>query len=99
MRAMHAIEIPFKFNHPDEWASAVGQRPERFQVAANMSRAWATFARTGNPSHAGIGTWPAYTLEKRATLFLDAPSRVVDDPFRQERLVWQQIERPEPNPS
>jgi hypothetical protein len=62
MKAIHALEIPFKFNHPDEWAQAAGQRPGRFQVAANMSR-------------------------------------VVNDPFREERLVWQKIEKPEPNPS
>ena len=96
---MHAIEIPFKFNHPDEWAQAAGQRRERFQVAANMSRAWATFARTGNPSHPGIGTWPAYSLEKRATLFLDAPIKIVKDPFREESLVWRKIERPEADKS
>jgi hypothetical protein len=35
------------------------------------------------------------SLDKRATLFIDAPSHVVNDPFREERLVWRKIEQPE----
>ena len=79
MKAAHAMEIPFKFNHPETSASA-GKRSERFQAAENMSKAWSTFARTGDPSHDGIPKWPAYTLEQRATMFLDAQCRVVNDP-------------------
>jgi predicted dinucleotide-binding enzyme len=35
------------------------------KAARNFSRAWATFARTGNPSHDEIPNWPAYTLDRR----------------------------------
>ena len=87
-KAAHAEEIPFKFNHPNAMSS---KRPERIRAARNMSKAWATFARTGNPSHDEIPDWPAYTLEQRATMFLDAECRVVNDPYREERLVWNEI--------
>ena len=53
-----------------------------------MSRAWAAFARSGNPSHNEIPTWPAYTPERRATMILNAECKVVNDPYREERLVW-----------
>jgi para-nitrobenzyl esterase len=53
-----------------------------------MSRAWATFARTGNPSHDEIPAWPAYDAATRATMVLDAQCAVVNDPWREERLVW-----------
>ena len=49
-KAAHAMEIAFKFNHP-ETSPEAGKRPERFTAARNMSAAWAAFARTGNPSH------------------------------------------------
>ncbi len=90
-KAAHAAEIPFKFNHPDSMSST--KRPERIKAARNMSRAWATFARTGNPSHDEIPPWPPYTLERRATMFLDAECRVVDDPWREERLLWEALQK------
>ena len=88
-KAAHATEIPFKFNHPE---SASSKRPERVQAARNMSRAWASFARASNPDHDEIPHWPAYTLETRTTMFLDATCKVVNDPNREERLLWQQLE-------
>ncbi len=89
-KAAHAMEIAFKFDHP-ETSPTAGQRPERFKAARNMSAAWAAFARTGNPSHPGIPTWPAYDTERRATMRLDAECRVVDDPHREERLLWEEL--------
>jgi len=87
-KAAHAMEIPFKFNHPD---SVRSKREDRFKAARNMSRAWASFARSSNPSHDEIPNWPAYTLETRATMFLDAECKVVNDPYHEERLLWQQL--------
>jgi para-nitrobenzyl esterase len=90
MKAAHAMEIAFKFDHP-ETSPMAGERPERFKAARNMSAAWAAFARSGNPTHAGIPTWPAYDAERRATMRLDAECRVVDDPHREERLLWEAL--------
>jgi para-nitrobenzyl esterase len=90
MKSPHAMEIAFKFNHPENSPNA-GNRPERFQAARNMSQAWATFARAGNPSFAGIPDWPAYTLDTRATMILDAQCRLVKDPYSAERLLWRDI--------
>ena len=87
-KSAHALEIPFKFNHPE---SVRSKREDRFKAARNMSRAWASFARSSNPSHDEIPSWPAYTLETRATMFLDAECKVVNDPYREERLLWQQL--------
>ena len=89
-KAAHAMEIEFKFNHP-ETSAAAGRRPERFQAARNMSAAWAAFARTGNPSHPGIPEWPAYDATRRATMILDAECRVTFDLFREERLLWDSL--------
>ena len=84
------MEIAFKFDHP-ETSPEAGRRPERFKAARNMSAAWAAFARNGNPSHAGIPAWPPYETERRATMVLDAECRLVDDPHREERLLWEEL--------
>jgi para-nitrobenzyl esterase len=90
MKSPHAMEMAFKFDHPDN-NRATGVRPEKYQAARNMSEAWATFAKHGNPSFDGIPNWPAYDLTRRATMILDAKCRVVNDPFREERLLWKEI--------
>lgn len=87
MRASHAMEIPFKFDHP-QMPFLVGKNPARFLTAYNMSHAWASFARNGNPGCEGIPEWPAYTLDKRETMFINAQCRVVGDPDREERQLW-----------
>lgn len=89
-KAIHGMEVTFKLDHPEN-NPATGNRPERFQAAKNMSRAWAAFARTGDPSHSGIPKWPSYTIEQRATMILNATCTVVNDPMRDERLAWLEI--------
>jgi len=56
-----------------------------------MSAAWVAFARTGNPNHPGLPTWPAYDTEQRPTLLFNLTSRVENDPGREERLLWHGI--------
>jgi para-nitrobenzyl esterase len=90
MKSPHAMEIAFKFNHPEN-SSNTGNKPERFQAARNMSQAWATFARTGNPSFGGIPRWPAYTPDTRATMILNAECHVDNDPFSTERRLWREL--------
>jgi carboxylesterase type B len=36
-------------------------------------------------------TGPAYTTEQRATMFIEAECRVVNDPFSLERQVWETV--------
>jgi para-nitrobenzyl esterase len=52
-----------------------------------MSAAWAAFARTGDPNHADIPRWPAFTPAERATMIWNNEVKVVNDPHREERLA------------
>lgn len=53
-----------------------------------MSTLWAGFARTGVPQAEGVVEWPAYDLETRPTMWIDAECRSVDDLDAEEREVW-----------
>jgi len=89
-QACHALEIAFVFDHVDDMP-ITGGRPDRYELAAAMSTAWAAFARTGNPNHPGIPKWQPYSAANRATMLFDVPCRAVVDPFREELDAWEGI--------
>ncbi len=66
--------------------------PESEMAAHNMSEMWSTFARSSHLAAQGQPTWPAYTMEKRSTMEIDAQCRVVDDPYSLERNMWERLE-------
>jgi para-nitrobenzyl esterase len=87
-KSAHAMEIPFVFNQPDV-APLTGAKPDRGELAASMSDAWAAFARNADPNAPGLPSWPAYSNASRATMIFDVPCRIEEDPCREERLVWE----------
>ena len=91
LKAGHGLEIPFAFDNTDD-VPMVGDRPDKHELAAAMSRAWAAFARSGDPSHPGIPKWEPYTLDNRATMLLDVPCRIEIDPAREELDAWEGME-------
>jgi para-nitrobenzyl esterase len=91
LKATHAIDIPFVFDNTDLVPTFTGRDPERFKLAEQMSAAWVAFARTGNPNHAGLPEWPAYTTGQRATMLFNLPARVENDPRSEERQLWHGI--------
>jgi para-nitrobenzyl esterase len=91
--AMHALELGFVFGVL--LGMEVGIFPKRDAVTERLSGTmmdtWIAFAKTGNPNNAGIPFFPPYDSEKRATLIFDKEVKVVDDPYRQERTVWDDL--------
>ena len=88
----HASDINLKFANTDknlDFFLYADQSPGRLATARHMSGLWAGFARHGRPTARDVPTWPAYTLKRRATMWLDAECRIVDDPDRSERLFWE----------
>jgi para-nitrobenzyl esterase len=94
--AMHAMDIRLKF---DNLAAAEqrqrSQTPEEHadheMAARNMSRMWAAFARSSQPSAPGQPAWPAYNLQTRATMMIASRCHVAEDPYAAERQVWTEI--------
>jgi para-nitrobenzyl esterase len=83
------IDVEGPRNAPDP--PLIGTDPDRKQAAQHMSEMWATFARTGHPSAKGQPSWPAYTLQKRATLMIDTQCKVEEDPFGPELALWDSL--------
>ncbi len=76
----HAAEISFTLDNAEICDHYSAGDPEAFALSKQISTAWVSFARTGNPNHAGLPHWPEYTAENRATMFFNAPCRVHNDP-------------------
>ena len=60
--ACHGLEIPFVWGTVGTTGNDrfTGVGPEADQLARQMMDAWLGFAKHGEPSHPGIGAWPAY---------------------------------------
>jgi para-nitrobenzyl esterase len=94
--AMHAMDIRLKF---DNIAASQSRLPpgspeeaaDHAQAAKNMSRLWATFARTSQPAAPGQPEWPRYDLQTRATMMIEARCHIANDPYPAERQVWSEI--------
>lgn len=100
-RAAHVSELPYVWDNPDD----PDLRPliEGFdpQLAARMHHAWTSFIAGGAPAAPGLPDWPAYDTRRRPTMILDRTSRVVDDPWPDDRRRWTRLflageEQPDP---
>ncbi|WP_102346268.1 carboxylesterase/lipase family protein [Bacillus sp. Marseille-P3661] len=88
MKSMHGLEVPFVFNNVHRMPfELVGEDPDKYTLASNMSQAWISFARNGNPGHAGLPTWSSYSTIDRSTMIFGKECHVVKDPGRVGRLT------------
>jgi para-nitrobenzyl esterase len=76
---VHGTEMPFFYHNLDAWPIG-GNSPEAQALADKMAGAYIAFAKTGNPTVPGVGDWPAYTAETRATMIFDVNTRAENSP-------------------
>lgn len=88
--ACHGIDLPLIFGTFDipSWGRFVGSGAEVERLSATIQDSWVAFARTGDPNHSGLPSWPRYEETERATMLLGAQPEVVQDLARDERQVW-----------
>jgi para-nitrobenzyl esterase len=91
--ACHGIDIPFVFGaaREDTINMFTAGNPEAKELAEKVMDAWIAFARTGDPNHPGLDTWPSSDAERRPTMEFGKQCRVVDSPQDAERLAWEGI--------
>jgi para-nitrobenzyl esterase len=84
--AWHTAELAFCFDNTKRAEQGTGNTPEAQKLAKKMAEAWATFARTGNPSHSGL-KWTPFEPERCPTLILDNHCRMENDPESEARKI------------
>jgi len=93
LKTFHTLEIPFVTGNVDNATSMTGTGQDRYALEDKMSAAWAAFARTGNPNHKGLPTWPKFNPTQRATMIFNNECRVVNDPNGEERKALAALQR------
>jgi para-nitrobenzyl esterase len=84
--AWHTAELAFCFDNTRRCDQGTGNTPEAQALAKKMATAWANFARTGNPSQAGL-TWNPADPVHCQTMVFDNECRMVDDPEGEVRKI------------
>ena len=87
LKTPHTLCIPFVFGTVDVAAGITGTAPERYALSEKVMDAWIAFARSGNPHHARLPAWPAYSADERATMVFDNECRTVNDPAGADRVA------------
>jgi para-nitrobenzyl esterase len=87
LRAMHCMDIPFVFDNLEIARVVIGDPAAAQPLANQMSAAWAAFARTGDPNHAGLPTWPPFDTRDRSTMVFNIESRMLRNPYGSEKAA------------
>ena len=84
--AWHTAELAFCFDNTKRCEQGTGHTPEAQALAKKTATAWVNFARTGNPSQAGL-TWTPSNPDRCPTMVFDNHCRMVDDPEGEVRRI------------
>jgi para-nitrobenzyl esterase len=88
----HGLEMPLVFDNVDRGGEGLtGGSAEARKLAAQLSEVWIAFASTGNPNtkKSGLPQWLPYDPAKRATMIFSTQSNVVNDPQKEQRLIFE----------
>jgi para-nitrobenzyl esterase len=94
MRAPHYLEVQFVFDNLHRAETRYYEMQptaEAVALAARVSSAWISFARTGDPGTADLPPWPAYSEATRDTMIFNNESRTESDPESDLRLVMEEV--------
>jgi para-nitrobenzyl esterase len=67
LRALHTAELPMTVG--------LSPRPDTEPLARTISSAWAAFARSGDPNHAGVPRWNRYRPNRHDCMIFDLACR------------------------
>jgi len=94
MKAQHGIELGLCFGTyavDEEHAAVFGDGPAAKGLSDAVMDAWASFARTGNPTCDTLGEWPAYG-DDRQTMLIGERTGAFAAPFEAERRAWESFD-------
>ena len=89
-KAFHTAELDYVFGNFGESSGYnfnIDDSPRERQFSKFMMDIWTNFAKTGNPSVAGVIDWPAYNPERPAQMVL-GPEVYLSGPIRSEKIEF-----------
>ncbi|MGA9658151.1 MAG: carboxylesterase family protein, partial [Asticcacaulis sp.] len=86
--AWHTADLAFCFDNTQRCELGTGDTPEARALATKMSKAWAGFARTGNPSQPDL-IWTPTDPVNCQTMVFNNHTRMVNDPEGDLRRILQ----------
>ncbi len=90
--AFHCSELSFCFDNTDRCETMTGGGPRARALGAKMSDAWLAFARTGDPSHAGLPKWSAFDAAHGQTMIFNDECALKNDPDGAERKLLDSLD-------
>jgi para-nitrobenzyl esterase len=83
--AFHSLDVGLVWDRPH---NSVDNAAAEAALAKQIHEAWCAFIKGGAPTAAGLPVWPQYSSSERATMLLDAASRVERKPQQEELRLW-----------
>ncbi len=96
-RAFHCLDLPFAFKNTDRCASMTGGGDDARALAKRMSHALSSFARTGDPNHAGLPPWPVFNAADAPVMMFDSKCEARNHPDRELILLFRDVLRSHPS--
>lgn len=86
--AFHCIDVPMVFGTFTAPGADVGNDDDVRGVSRQLQDRFVAFARTGDPSVGSELPWPRYVPPHRATLIVDLPMRIFENPRGWQRRLF-----------
>jgi para-nitrobenzyl esterase len=88
----HGIDVPLIFELIDTGfaRTTFGYTSADFPMAIRVHATWVSFMKTGLPGNQ-LPDWAPYDLNRRYTMTIAADSRVISDPDKAERDIWEGV--------
>jgi para-nitrobenzyl esterase len=87
--AVHGTDLSPSMSNPT--TAVTENTPAAQMMSRRIGQAFIAFTKTGNPNTSEIPHWPAYDAQRRPTMIFDTNTRVVNDPDRDIRLMWDRL--------
>ncbi|MEO6153650.1 MAG: carboxylesterase family protein [Croceibacterium sp.] len=87
--AVHGSDLSLSMSNPT--TAMTLNTPQAQVMSRKIGQAIIAFTKSGNPNCGVVPNWPPYEAKRRSVMVFDTNTRVVQDPERDIRLMWDRI--------